>query len=107
MPVLSHHAAALALLAAVLLSGCATSGEPAAPPSRPGAGAPLVVTPPSLSAVPRLESVRGLALPTDAFRPTAQESSLVAEAEQKLISECMTRFGLTWRASTDQSTPAR
>lgn len=107
MSVLSRgHAAALALLAAVLLAGCATSGEPAAPPSRPAAGMPLVVTPPSVSAAPRLESVRGLALPTDAFRPTAQESSLVAEAEQKLIVECMTQFGLTWQASSVPPTPA-
>ena len=75
MSIMSRGRAAMpVLLAAVLLAGCAASAETGAPPSRPAQGTPLVVTPPSVSAVPRLESVRGLALPTDAFRPTAQES---------------------------------
>lgn len=92
MPILSRgRAAALATLAAAALAGC--SADPGAPPE---AGERLVVTPPAVTAIPRLDTVRGLALPTDAYRPTQDELRLVSAAEHKLIAECMTRYGFTW-----------
>ncbi|MEJ3748575.1 hypothetical protein WEI85_35505 [Actinomycetes bacterium KLBMP 9797] len=95
MSVISRgRAAALATLAAAALAGC--SADDPSPPADPGDR--LVVTPPSVSAIPRLDTVRGLTLPTDAYRPSAEELSLVAAAEHKLVAECMSRYGFTWPA---------
>jgi hypothetical protein len=41
--------------------------------------------------------VHGLTLPIQAYKPTAAEQNLVTDAEEKLISQCMSEFGFTWK----------
>jgi hypothetical protein len=46
--------------------------------------------------VPALVTVRGLALPTDDYRPSAAQQNVVADAVQLRITACMSEYGFTW-----------
>ncbi|RQX12212.1 hypothetical protein DDE19_29010 [Micromonospora ureilytica] len=46
-----------------------------------------------VSAIPVLDSVRGLALPAETYRPTAAERNIIADAVNLKTAECMTSFG--------------
>lgn len=88
---LAPVAATLAVALVPALAGCGDS-------SGPSDDKDLPVTPPSVSDIPTLDTVRHLRLPSEAYKPTAAEQSLVTDATEKLIAECMSQFGFTWTA---------
>lgn len=97
-----HRAAALAAVVVTALAGCSTSDDATA---HADAGERLAVTPPPVSAAPRLGTVQGLALPTDVYRPTAEELGLVSAAERKLVGDCMAGYGFDWPAPAAERPP--
>lgn len=85
-------ATAGAALAAIWLTGCDAS--PTAAPS--ATNDTDIVSPAPVATIPLLDTTRGLTLPTDRYRPTADEQRLVADAIQSVVTRCMSQFGLAW-----------
>jgi hypothetical protein len=84
--------AALAVVTAIVASGCAASHSSA----QSTLGSVLAVEPPAVSVPPKLSTVRGLALPIQAYIPPAAEQDVISDATEKLIGQCMSRYGFTW-----------
>lgn len=85
----------LAVFVSFWVAGC--SAAPAPTTKAPADVDSLIpVSAPSLSAVPILESVAGLTLPTEAYRPTANQRNTIAKAVSAKLAECMSQFGFVW-----------
>jgi hypothetical protein len=84
--------AALAVVTAIVVSGCAASHSA----GQSTLGSVLAVSPPAVSAPPKLSTVRGLALPIQAYIPPAAEQDVISDATETLIVQCMSRYGFTW-----------
>jgi len=98
------------VLAAVLSNATATVAVSACSPGKPTPGPkkdPLAVSPAPVPTTPVLGTVRGLTLPSEAYKPSAAEQNVVGNAEKKLMTECMRRFGFTWSSPTSQTPPTR
>ena len=85
------------LAAAVVVAGCSSSGGGGGGDEATGPVSSEVAVP-SISAVATESSVKGLALPIEAYMPTAAMQNIVIDAETKVTQECMARFGFTWSA---------
>ena len=84
-----------AAVAIAMAAGC--SGNP--PTSAHAPSGLLVVSPPAVSATPALDTVRGLTLPIQAYKPVAAQQNVITDAEEKLVAHCMSQFGFTWTYS--------
>jgi hypothetical protein len=73
-----------------VLAGCGAAGTSSASPD---AGGRLTVTPPSVAVIPKLDTVQGLTLPSEAYKPAAAVFNLVADAQQKVTADCMRQYG--------------
>lgn len=87
-------------LVAVLVAGLAACSSEEEPTGSGSQG--LSVTPPPVTDVPTVDSVRNLRLPSEAYKPTAAEQNLVGDATEKLITDCMRQFGFAWTTRPNQ-----
>ncbi|GIH07561.1 hypothetical protein Rhe02_56280 [Rhizocola hellebori] len=91
-------ALALAALAISSVAGCSAASAPAKTP--PAADTLIPVSAPSVSAVPTLDTVRGLNLPTEEYRPSEAQRNVIADAVRLKTAECMSQFGFGWATGT-------
>ncbi|MFB7375377.1 hypothetical protein ACFC0D_36705 [Streptomyces sp. NPDC056222] len=82
--------ASVLLLSAALLTACSSSDS--------GGGDPK--SEPEIGAVPKLLRTTGLSYPLDPYETTDEQREQLQKAQNRLISQCMKRFGFSYEPSS-------